>query len=571
MLKRLLIIVTALFSFSLSAIEVEEWKWGFDGTVVENHINPLSVMVSNPMPVPFDGVVQLQRQDQMGARVGAPIIKKVFLSPYASKWIQFYPYVKNSFEEWSLVWGRKPNQRAPIKVPVKGGKAIVYLASGPSVLSRTRIKLPYFQENLFPPSVGATTGLIGVVIDKQPEFTPLQREAFSDWLHAGGKVHIIEGSNGNFPDLSSDYSFLNFSGDKKQVGSGEVIKHKGTKIINQAILGAPGKIPLAERRIYVQEMGNSFFRKLRGQLKTNHNWVLIFLISIVYGILVTVVNFIVGRKARKAWKPIAFFAGTVIVFSLLLAWCGKRGYGERSQILSLTYARELDKNHFALTQWMDIFVTDGAYYKITHKASTNIYADCQSMNPINAEIYNGKNGFFLVDIPLFSSMQLFHKSDARTAEPVGITGKSRINGSDLEFLNITLSEDFPQPILEAKAVVHDKIYTLYKNRRWNEFTIRGGSGKNVSEYIRSWNNSGRYYGFYSQEKPDEEVFKSTIAPLIIRSRGGDKIIEAYYPTACAMDNKIDIYIMAKTPEEFKSDRQMINKESGYTLFHFTLP
>jgi len=569
MLKRLLILLITGLSLTLSAVEVEQWKWGFDGTMVENDINPLSVMISNPMPVPFDGIITLRKQDSMGGPLGAPLVKKVFLGPYASRWIQFYPYVIDNYEEWRLQWGKKPSQRTSLKVPPKGGKAIVYLTSDSPLLRKNRINIPFFQENLFPPSVGATSGLVGVVIDRPPEFTPLQKQAFSDWLYAGGKVHIIKGPNGLFPKFGSDYSFLDCSGQKTQAGAGEVIKVPGNSVLNSVNLGAPAKIPTDENRIYMQDTEESFFRKLRSQLKTNHNWGLIFLISIIYGILVTVVNYIVGRKSRKTWKPIAFFLGTVIIFSLLLAWCGKRGYGEKSQILSLTYAKELDPNHFALTQWMDIFVTEGDYYKITHKDKTNIYSDCQSMNPINGEIYNGTDGLFMVDIPLFSSMQLFHKGDARTTKPTGITAKYKFDGSDLEFLNITFSKDFPQEILEVKAVAHNNIYNFSKDKVWNKYKLRGSNS--FSTHLREWQNNSGYYGFYNQEEDPKKIFKSTITTLILRSRGGDTVVDEYYPKPCATDDKIDIYVMAKTPEAFKTDRQVIKKEEGYTLFHFVLP
>jgi hypothetical protein len=309
---------------------------------------------------------------------------------------------------------------------------------------------------------------------------------------------------------------------------------------------------------------------LRRQLKTKHNWGLIFFISLIYGLLITVVNFIVGRKSKKTWKPLAFFVGTVILFSLLLAWCGRRGYGEKSQILALTYAREINKNNFDITQWMDIFVTDGDYYRISHKNKTDIYSACQSMNSINGEVYNGTAGFFLVDIPLFSSMQLFHKSNALASKDISVSGTYKFSGNDLKSLNLKLSEDFPQPILEVRAVARNKIYSLYKGSKWNEY--KRGTSQTVQEYIRNWNNDYGYYNYYNDDEEDPvKVFKSMIAPLIIRSRGGDKLLETYYPAPCAIDNKIDIYVMAETPEDFKSDKDVIKKEKGYTLFHFVLP
>ena len=547
-------------------LAMEEWKWGFDGTVNENHVNPLSVMISNPMPVPFDGPVMLQKVNHIGSVIGAPLVKRLFIAPYATKWVQFYPYIRSSQEEWKLAWGPTPDQSAVIKVSSAKGRAFVMLVSERPILTKGHVRLPFFRENLFPPTVSATDGLAGVVINRVPEFTPLQRRAFHDWLYAGGKVIIIE-SEGTMPEFGSDYPYLDFQGDSSEVGAGEVMKYHGNQKITSALLGAPEKIKVSGNQIYVQDFADSFFRGLRSQVKTNHNWVLIFLISIVYGFMITIVNFIIGRKSKKAWKPILFFLITVAIFSLLLAWCGRRGYGEKSQITALTYARELDPGHFSLAQWMDIFVTDGDYYKITHKDRNNIYADCQMNNSLNAEIYNGKNGAFLVDIPLFSSMQLFHRTDACIPKPLTVKAASAFNG-DFTSVSVELSENFPRPVLKVVAVLNGKVYPLTVGKSWNKFQCKSITAVDISQYIREWNNSGGFYNFYSSNEKPEEIFKSMIPPLIIRSRGGDAVINDYYPTASASDDKMDIYIMTSTPDEFKVNGSIIKKEKGYTLFHF---
>jgi len=568
MIKRLFILLLISgISLNVFGVALEEWKWGFDGTVNENHINPLSAMISNPMPIPFDGVIKFQKINHMGSPIGAPLLKKIFLAPYATRWVQFYPYIRSSQEDWRLTWGKSPKQNTVIKVSSAKGRATVLLVSERPLLNRGRVRLPFFRENLFPPTVSATDGLAAVVINKIPEFTPLQRQAFHDWLYAGGRVFIIE-SDGKFPEFGSDYPYLNIQGERADIGAGEVVKYSGNEILTAAKLGVSGKIKVIDNQIYMQDISDSFFRKLRAQLKTNHNWILIFFISIVYGLMVTVVNFIIGRKSKRAWKPILFFLSMVTIFSLLLAWCGRRGYGEKSQIMALTYAKELEPGHFDLAQWMDIFVTEGDYYKITHENRNNIYADCQTNSSINAEIYNGKEGAFVVDIPLFSSMQLFHRTDAFLAKALEVEATSSSNG-DFTSVSVVLSENFPRPILKIIAVVNGKVYPLSIGILWNRYQCKSiSNADDVSKYIRDWNNDGGFYNFYGGDEKPEKVFKSMIAPLIIRSRGGDKVIDDYYPTSAAIDNKIDIYIMTPTPDEFKAKGDIIKKEKGYTLFHF---
>ncbi len=571
MMKRLFIIVMFGLSLNLFGLALEEWKWGFDGTIVEHRINPFSAMISNPMPAAFDGMVTLQRISFMGRPVGAPLIKKVFLGPYGTKLIQFYPYIRNSDEEWQISWGRGAKQQARVNTPSAKGRAVVYLTADTPLLTQRRIRLSSFPENLFPPFVSATDGLLAVVIDKIPEFTPLQRQAFRDWLFGGGKVHIVA-TDGKTPDFGSDYSYLNILGNRADVGSGEVILHFETSTISLSTLGAPQKITSEEDNIYIQDSEDSYFRKLRSQLKTNHNWVLIFLISILYGLLVTVVNFIIGRRSKTALKPILFFVTTVLIFSFLLAWCGRRGYGEKTHILALSYAKELEPGHFDVAQWMDVFVTTGDYYKISHKDKNSIYSDCQTENTLNAEIYNGRDGAFFVDIPLFSSMQLFHRMVADTKQPLKVDVAYRTNG-DMTNISINLGDKFPKSILKVIAIFNGKIYKLKMAGAWNKYSNKftEDSVETVSKYIRDWSSDGGFYGFYSSNDNQEEVFESMIAPLIIRSRGGDQSIEDYYPTASADDNKVDIFILTATPQEFKTNSDVIKEEDGFTLFHFIRP
>ena len=571
MIKRLFIVLVLGFSLNLFGLAVEEWKWGFDGTVLGHHINPLSIMISNPMPVPFDGVVTLHKTDYMGKRVGALLVKKVFVGPYGSKWVQFYPYTRDNNEEWIVSWGHGAKQRETIKVSSIKGRAIVYLSSDAPVLAQQRIRLSYFPENLFPPSVTATDALSAVVIDKVPEFTPLQRQAFHDWLFAGGKVYILE-SDGKFPQFGQDYDYLNINGNRAEVGAGEVIRHSGNGVITPKTLGRVQKIKAVDNTIYVQDSEDSYFRKLRSQLKTNHNWVLIFLLSILYGLLVTVVNFIIGRRSRKAWKPIAFFLSMVIIFSFLLAWCGRRGYGEKTHILGLSYAKELEPGRFDVAQWLDIFVTSGDYYKISHKDRNNIYADCQTRNALNAEIYNGQNGLFLVDIPLFSSMQLYHRMDV-TAKKVFSADLSYRRGAGFTDVKVKLTPDFPKPIVKVIAVADNKVCPLDVTDGGTVFSchLPNDKVKSVSRYIRNWSKNGGMYGFFDENDDAKSVFESMIPPLIVRSRGGDKVISDYLPTASAADDKIDIFVMCATPEEFKTNGDVIKSEDGFTLFHFIRP
>ena len=556
----------------VKGIAVEQWKWGFTGNIVKNHINPLSVMLSNPAPIPFDGMIALQKMDQLGMPLGAPLVRKIFLGPYASKWVQFYPFIRNKREEWRLSWGKNPNQSSIIKVSVSNGRSVIFLTdTADTFVLNGRIRIPAFPEKLFPPTVSAMDGLAAVVITTPPRFTPLQKQAFKDWINAGGKVYIPD-TDGDYPVFGSEFHYLNFSGKKQNIGAGEVIHYHINDIMKVTDIDQPSKVPIAKNRIYTSDLTDYYFRSLRSQLQTHHNWALIFLISAIYGILITVVNFIIGRKSSKVWKPIIFFVVTVTLFSLLLAWCGRRGYGEKSHIFSLTYARELEPGRFDTTQWLDLFVTDGGYYKIQHPNMVNLYSDCRTMNAINGQIYNGFNGYFVSEIPLFSSMQLYHRGAVTLKKSFTVKTNIKLNGNNLDRIVVNLSENFPKKVLAAAVILNKQVYTLSKTGANNKVYIASSASNpvSISKYLRDWNDTSGTYRFYNNENiSPEKMFKNIVPPLIIRSRGGNEIMGEYYPTACARDNKADIYILAQTPKDFYPDRSVIKKQEGYTLFHFT--
>src|SRR6185369_3950315 len=64
-----------LFLFTVAsarALEVQQVRWGFDGTVVPGRFNLLSVLIGNPSTKPFDGTVNLYKSRGM-EHVGAPL------------------------------------------------------------------------------------------------------------------------------------------------------------------------------------------------------------------------------------------------------------------------------------------------------------------------------------------------------------------------------------------------------------------------------------------------------------------------------------------------------------------
>ena len=89
-----------------SALDVADYKWGFNGKVAPHRFNVLSVLLNNPTPQPYNGEVLLRKSLGGAGTVDATLVESVTLSPNSSKWIQFYPYITSdggfSSENWRI-------------------------------------------------------------------------------------------------------------------------------------------------------------------------------------------------------------------------------------------------------------------------------------------------------------------------------------------------------------------------------------------------------------------------------------------------------------------------------------
>ena len=568
------LLLAAFAAVDADALDVEQWQWGFAGKAIKNHFTPLSVLVSNPSSEPFDGVMTLRKCGPMGASsIGAPVLKRVFLGPFSSKWVQFEPFIRDDNAKWRLHWGRRSKNSMNIPAPPLGGAAAVVLTSGDTIFSRAKVRAPAFRENLFPPSVAATAGLAAMALDHTPEFTPAQTKAFMDWLRGGGKLYILPDASGATPQFTGGLAILNFPGEKMALDAGTAKKlYLDDKPLSAKDMGAAVEIEKdPENNVYIDTPIDTFFHYVRKRVKTNHNWGLIFFISVVYMIFVTVVNYLVGRKTKTPLKPLAFFVATVAVFSLLLAWCGQRGQGEKSQINTLTMAREISPGRFVAQQWIDVFATSGDYYEISYgNGEPAFFSDCREENSLNAEIVNGTNGFIKADIPMFSSVQFYHAGAANAPGAELKSFKQAFDGTKAKFIILELSPDFPAPVKKVVAVALGKFYEFRETTPRKYEAIIPEIPKTFSKRIQEWDNSGGVnalkYGYYDND--EEQTVESLIIPMIIRSRGGDESINGFFPSPRAADDHTDIYILAPMHDSFKSSNDKIKTEKGSAIYHF---
>ena len=199
--KQPLFAVLALFLVGgpVVAVDIEETIWGFDGRVVPYRFNPLSLLVSNNTEEPVGIQLRLQRAQRSGGdRVGALVEEAVFLAPFSSRWVQFYPFIVSDQDSWSVSWGFLPSQRKELTGYQYGGPARVALADLNSTM-RPQGRVKSFPEELFPPFVSATDTLEAVFLDHVPRWQEPRRRALLQWVQRGGTLFLTPGETGDFP------------------------------------------------------------------------------------------------------------------------------------------------------------------------------------------------------------------------------------------------------------------------------------------------------------------------------------------------------------------------------------
>lgn len=562
-----LLFITGLLPLSAS-IKPEQTLWGFDGRIQINRMNPVSILFSNPSPEVFEGQVMFQKTDGIGARIGAPQVQHLFLGPYAFRWVQFYPYIRDKDEQFVCFWGRGSNNSFFLRTPSKNEAAVVMFTSPNSTISSKRIRIRPFPEHLFPPSVSMTGALKAAVIEETPEFTPVQNEAFFNWLYGGGKLFLLPDSRGIYPRFQGKSSVINSPEQEFKIGQGSVKKLPASlSYISASSIGIPPpkiikpkkKDDYNDNQYRISNITNELFRKLREDVKTNHNWGLIAFVTVVYLILIVVVNYIIARKTRKVGLPLIFFAITVILFSLLFALIGRRGYGEKSQLTSISFAKAIGNGNFDVAQWMNIFVTDGDYYRITYPATTNFYSTCQTMESVNGRITNGLKGDFYVDIPLYSSRSLYHRGMMAVLNAKVISADFTFSKQGvMEKADIKLGKDFPKIISQAHAVYKGHFYDMAADDV--EKTISLSSAPiTMKKYAEEWSEHNYYPGYYDNEDRDfSEIAKSMVPSLIFRNK------------PLADDEKVHLYILTRSPNQFNALGEKIKTEKGFTLYYFQI-
>lgn len=565
----------ALLAQMALALEVREVRWGFDGKVVPERFNLLSVLIANNSPEPFDGVVTLQKNQGMADVVGAVYEQPCYVAPLTERWVQFCPYIGMD-NNWRLAWGKHLDEQASVDAPKQGPPGRVFLVDPDDPIAAHSV-FHLFSDNLFPTSVAAIDGLDSVVLDHAPRWEAVKREAFLDWVRRGGTVHLVLGANGKYPDFNDDMSLLNSSLPRTQIGAGWVVRHAvAQREATESMLAASGFPPLTlktgQGSVVVYQLSETILRALAGLTRPRHSWGLIYLLTVIYILVVGPGNYLFGKRVQDYRWVMVMMLLAVAGFGLLFHRLGRRGQGEVSAVHSLSYARAVGDATYEVTQWINVFVSRGDFYTIRHDAPHNLYATANDYEPVNGVVRSGKDGVFLVDIPLYSQRGFLHQA-RMTGDDTWVQAMTWPGEHGQEFA-LAVGPHFPSQPLKIWSVYHDTIYPM----RLREGVLVSESGKPLSQFLSSaklaqagMHNPYGYAGRGSGEEEtagDVEAIFSRFAELLIGwSLGGVDRFRYQVTGHPTDDDRIQLFIFARSPGSFNIAAKDFGHETGYVLYH----
>lgn len=602
--------------------DVEQVQWGFDGQLVPNRFNLVSILFSNNTAQAFDGALEL-RKSVAGQYVDAPLVESVYLAPHSSRWVQFHVYSKLDWEEWRLSWGPSPSGDATLPKPRQGTPACVLLEDSDAISTGVGGAIKRFPENLFPVQLTATDGLKSVVLDHVPRWEEGRAKAFLDWVKAGGRVHLLRTAQGEYPQFTGVLGPLNGTAAHQNVGLGRVDRHDRSRrqltgdYVEKVI--AAGRDPAevaAEAAAAVGEKkspgGNNaaqtdttFFTfqwegdevlltALKKMSRPEHNWILIHFLSLAYIGLIFPGCFAIGKRREGDYRLVfGCLIGIVVLFSVAFLVVGRRGYGEQTSVHSVAIARVVGPDRYDVTQWSNAFVVDGGDYVFSHPGSARMYSSCQDQERVLGEIRNGAEARFTADMPPYSTRAFGHRvmaaaptlearletfetrvelrNDTITLRDLSVQAAPARSERVLQNLVLAKGANFPADYRQAYVLFGRRVYSLRETDGRFELSSEAGS---LLHFLQMQQQSGgermRMIEPWSElEGTPEELYAALFLPLVARAcnvSSDRAALDFHLPDDC-----VRLLVYAPMPPELFVDNERFGTQRGTVLYCLDIP
>ncbi len=546
--------------------------WGFDGTVVPQAFNLLTLEVRNGGREPFEGVIRLERSNGVQP-VDAPVMEEVYLAAGASRQVQFFPYIilgLRGSSTWSVSWGVLDRgrfvviDRADLNEPKAGDGATVIVRDPYDVTaSRGGGGLKPFDEVSFPQTVNGTRGLAAVVLDHEPpQWNPLQQRSFLDWLHAGGSVHLLHGSDGDYPRFGGLLQELNSPLETVRVGSGRVVRHPlsllkldGAYADANILPPKPAAPPTDPNNpnanfgygnYVAMDVNDNLFMRMRQMTRPDHNWALIYFMALVYLLIVFPGCWLIGKRRADYRVTYGALLGAVALFSLGFKTVGQRGYGERTAAHAVALVRPISDGRMAVQQWTNLFVTDGGFYREKHQADGRVYSTGQTNEGVRGWVVNFPGGTLDVDIPPFSARTVASATTGGAA-PFRVVAEKFVADEHLRELLLKVDGTFPENAGELRAVYGNETYAL--GRRDGSLVLSGG-GLPLPQYFAGAGWQDDVYNYspfgWGGETDPKKLFEGAARPLLAASLGvyNDETVKQFR----LPNDRLRLFVYAEMPD-----------------------
>ena len=591
-------------------IKIKETIWGFNGKIQPGQFNPVSILIDNGSNDAIDGQLILQKSNQIMSATGTGYHQTVYIGATERRWIQFYPYIAESFQQtWRLQLvdsqARKSFSLGEIKQPNLSLasqqnstqasdhlQAIVLLPT--DLRSKAPRHLKPYPEEIFPPYVTATTALHTVFLDHSPDWDEPRQKAFMDWVRLGGNVHILKARNNQYPQFHDLLTNLDQPLSTFRVGHGRIQKHdvRLNDLSARDTENAIRKGATFDRRLQADftsedledqneqmltrwtssDLDTDMYRLMQERTQPEHNWLLIFCLAIIYVLLIFPGCYLLSKKRHLHFlTTYAAIAGLSLVFSVIFLFIGQRGYGESTWLQTLAIAKVADNGDLSIQQWNTLFVTGGDQYQLSAPDSQALMnAGIQGDNT-TAHVIPGKNAQTSVRIPPYSAQSL-NSSRYLKSSPWNLTlAEQQIQGKRLTRLVIQTDDSCPQVDKHTRlyAISGNHIHTLNYDANTQQLNLTSARQKladfcQASDQYDFWG-WDRQKNLATDKKDKDEIYlDQTVPDIVHRSLLADHVDSPSH--FFIPPDRIRLLVLTTLPKQLDMQISHNVRRTGWVLY-----
>lgn len=590
----------------IEAIEISDIQWGFSNRPVAYKINPVTILVENTEPQPFESEIRLQKETFRGQQIDIALSATIYVAPFEKKWLQFYPYLTDTTDNWKVSWKNGNGlQNQSFLSPRPTTKPVTIQLIQPDNLSKAIPGIKQYPEDLFPPVLGAIDSLKGIILDHVPKWEKSRRKTFIQWIYSGGTVHLFENSNGNLPAFPESYSSLNINQATSPVHFGNgiiyIYRNKLNDIppleLKQLIVNNMKSVKIlrsykSDNNVSHRSSNPSYdtfpenatihslitdqeiLVTLADMSKTKQIWYFIFSLSFIYLIVAGPGYYLITKFSKKDYTFYVVYIGSTAVFCLFFLIIGHYSANRISQISSLIIADVLPDNEIDITEWSSLGIASGGDFKISHAGDSHIYSTCQQFAKVNGVVTSGSEGKLQVDIPTNSSRSFFHRGKiSKNTFSVNVIS-FLANEMGLETLSLEIDKNFPNQVDQIHFLFGARLYELHKVDNRLEFR---GTSRNVSPLLNANPLIDQYYlpstRVFPFPRPRDQInilpLNHLFPVLLQRALHLSSLDESRH--FHLLENRGKLFVLSNMPESLFPETPSITRKQGLVLYCLEVP